>query len=218
MPKSTAVVLSSGGLHSLIAAGLASRDYRIALLHIKDGRVTALQALDAFEKQVAHFKPVKHWIIDGTYLRQMAVPPEVAGSVQTTSSDPQGNLLPLRELQLLAAAAGFARQIRADTLIWGIGHDASAPDALARTIEVVQVMNQLLELLAPDAPITIKTPLVGLEDQQIIELGYQMSLPLAASWTCQMDMGTPCMSCPACAWRTRAFRAAQLADPLLAKK
>ncbi len=219
MPKTSAIVLSSGGLHSLIATGLANREYRIAMLHIKDGRITALKARDAFEKQVAHFKPVKHWVVEGAYLRQMALPPEVAGHVQTTSSDPQGNLLiPLRELQLLSQAAGFARQIRADTIIWGIQHDASNADAMARNIEVVQVMNQLLELLSPDAPITVKTPLVGLEDQQVIELGYQMGLPLASSWTCQMDLPTPCMSCPACAWRTRAFRAAQLADPLIAKK
>ena len=218
MPKTTAVVLSSGGLHSLIAAGLASREHRIAMVHIKDGRVTALKALDAFEKQVAHFKPVKYWVVDGAYQRQMMLPAEVAGSVQTTSSDPQGNLIPLRELQLLAVGAGFARQLRAEALVWGIQQDSTAPDALARNIEVVQIMNQLLEILSPDARTIIKTPLVGLEDQQVIELGYQMGLPLASSWTCQMDLAVPCMSCPACAWRTRAFRAAQLADPLIAKK
>jgi 7-cyano-7-deazaguanine synthase len=218
MPKTSALVLSSGGLHSLVAAGIASREYRIAMLHVKDGRATALKALEAFDKQVAHFKPVKHWIVDSTYMRQMALPPEVAGSVQTTSSDPQGNLIPLRELQLLTIAAGFARQLRADTVIWGVHLDASTPEAVARNIEVVQVLNQLLELVSPDSPVTIKTPLVGLEDQQVIELGYQMAIPLAASWTCQMDIPNPCMSCPACAWRTRAFRAAQLADPLVTKK
>ena len=69
------------------------------------------------------------------------------------------------------------------------------------------------------SPIVVKTPLMGLEDHQVIELGYQMGLPFHASWTCQMAHNeVPCMSCPACARRTRAFRAAQLADPLVTKK
>ena len=63
MAKTTAVVLSSGGLHSLVAAGLASREYRVGMLHLKDGRAAAKQAADAFDRQVAHFKPVKNWSI-----------------------------------------------------------------------------------------------------------------------------------------------------------
>jgi 7-cyano-7-deazaguanine synthase in queuosine biosynthesis len=60
---------------------------------------------------------------------------------------------------------------------------------------------------------------MGLDDAQVVELGYQMGLPLNFSWTCQLpNNDAPCMSCPACARRTRAFRAAQLPDPLVTKK
>ena len=48
MSKAPSLVLSSGGLHSLVAAGLASRDTRIALLHINDGRTPANKAAAAF--------------------------------------------------------------------------------------------------------------------------------------------------------------------------
>ena len=64
----------------------------------------------------------------------------------------------------------------------------------------------------------MKTPLMGLEDRRVIELGYQMGLPFNASWSCQMPNTETIMSCPACARRTRSFRAAQLADPLVGKK
>ena len=219
MAKTTAVVLSSGGLHSLVAAGLASREYRVGMLHLKDGRAAAKQAADAFDRQVAHFKPVKNWSIDASYFRHMALPPEMAGLVSSTGSDAQAAMIPLRELQLLAVGAGFAQQIRAAVVVWGIQHEQRSADALARVVELVHVMNQLLEVMSPELPIVVKTPLLGVEDQQVIELGYQMGLPLNLSWTCQMPNNeTPCMSCPACARRTRAFRAAQLADPLVAKK
>jgi 7-cyano-7-deazaguanine synthase in queuosine biosynthesis len=39
--------------------------------------------------------------------------------------------------------------------------------------------------------------------------------PVAAGGT---PLDAPCMSCPACARRIRAFRAAQLADPLVVKR
>jgi 7-cyano-7-deazaguanine synthase len=219
MPKAPAIVLSSGGLHSLVSAGLASREYRVGLLHLKDGRASAKQAADAFDRQVAHFKPLRSWSIDTSYFRHMSLPPEAAGLVSSTGSDAQAALVPLRELQLLAIAAGFAQQLRASVIFWGIQYEQRAADALARSVEVVHVVNQLLELMAPENPILVKTPLMGLEDQQVIELGYQIGLPFNLSWSCQLPNNeTPCMSCPACARRTRAFRAAQLVDPLVAKK
>jgi 7-cyano-7-deazaguanine synthase in queuosine biosynthesis len=230
MPKSSALVLSSGGIHSLVAAGLASREYRIGLLHFADGRTSARQAAAAFSRQVEHFKPMRHWIVEAGYLRQMALPPETAGLVNATGSDAQSSLIPLRELQLLSVAAGFARQIHAGTIFWGTQFDQRNADALARNVELVGVFNSLLELLCPESPIVVKTPLVGLDDHQVIQLGYQMGLPFGASWTCQMaaslspvaqggtPLDAPCMSCPACARRIRAFRAAQLADPLIIKR
>ena len=217
MPKAIAVVLSSGGLHSLVAAALASREYRIALLHLRDGRGPEAQASAAFDKQVAHFKPIKSWNIELPYLRQMSWPPETAGVVHSTGSDAYSNLIPLRDLQYLTIGAGFARQIHASVLLWGTQLDQKQSDALARNIEMVQIYNQMLELLANDVPLTLKTPLMGLEDQQVVELGYQMAVPFTASWTCQMNVEYPCMGCPACARRIRSFRAAQLADPLVQK-
>jgi 7-cyano-7-deazaguanine synthase len=219
MPKALAVVLSSGGLHSLVTVGLGAREFRIGLLHLRDGRAAARQAADAFDRQVAHFKPLKFWNLDGAYLRQMTLPPETTGLVTSTGSDAQSALIPLRELQLLSVAAGCAQQIRANTILWGLQYDQRQADALAKSIEVVHVMNQLLELMSPESPIVVKTPLMGLADHQVIELGYQMGLPFHLSWSCQMPNNeAPCMSCPACARRIRAFRAAQLADPLVVKK
>jgi 7-cyano-7-deazaguanine synthase len=219
MAKSAAIVLSSGGIHSLVCAGLATREFRVGMLHLKDQRSASKQALDAFERQVGHFKPLKSWIVEAGYLRQMSLPIESAGMVSSTGSDAQAALIPYRELQLLSVAAGFAQQMKASVILWGVQYEQKQPDELARIMELVQVMNQLLEMMVPEAPVMIKTPLMGLEDQQVIELGYQMGLPFQLSWSCQLaNHEMPCMSCPACARRIRMFRAAQLADPLVAKK
>jgi 7-cyano-7-deazaguanine synthase len=218
MAKAAAVVLSSGGLHSLVTAALAAREYRVALLHIQDGRPTAKQAAAAFEKQVGHFRPIKSWNIDGGFLRQMTMPPETAGLVHATCSDPFAGLLPTRELQFLTIAAGYARQLKAAAIFWGTQLDQKQSEAVARNIELVQLFNQMMELMSPDSPLTLRTPLMGLEDSQVVELGYQMGVPFGASWTCQMPVEAPCMSCPACARRARSFRGAQLGDPLVVKE
>jgi 7-cyano-7-deazaguanine synthase len=217
MPKALAIVLCSGGLHSLVTAALASREYRIGMVHLRDGRVTEKQALGAFQKQVEHFKPAKSWVIDAGYLRQMSFPPETAGLVHSTGSDPQSNLIPLRDVQLLSIGAGIARQMHGAALLWGIQHEQKQTEVVARNMELVQVFNGLLELQCGESLVGVKTPLMGLEDHQVIELGYQMAVPFGLSWTCQMPMEHPCMSCPACARRVRAFRGAQLADPLSVK-
>ncbi len=206
MPKALAVVLSSGGLHSLVTVALASREYRVVMVHIQDGRATAKHAAAAFEKQVAHFKPIKSMTLDASYLRQMSL-----------SSDPHSNLIPMREVQFLSMGTGIAKQLRASTVLWGIQYEQKQGDAPARNMELVQVFGQLLELVSPEVPVAIKTPLMGLDDHQVIELGFQIAVPFGASWTCQMPLENPCMSCPACARRIRAFRAAQLADPLMTK-
>jgi 7-cyano-7-deazaguanine synthase in queuosine biosynthesis len=218
MAKSPALVLSSGGIHSLLVAGVASRDSRIAMLHVRDGRTTASQAAMAFERQVAHFKPFRHWNLDGGFLRQMTLPVETAGLVTSTSSDPYGPLIPSRELNLLMLAAGFARQTKATTIFWGAHIEPKNSEAMARNIETVQIINQLLEASLGEPHLTIRTPLMGLEDGQLLELGYQMGVPFAESWTCQMPGDHPCMACPACSRRTRAFRSAQLTDPLVTAK
>jgi len=219
MAKANAIVLSSGGLHSLVTAGLGAREFRIGMIHLKDGRAAWKQSLDAFEKQVAHFKPLKHWVVEAGYLRQMALPPELGGMSSSVSGDGQAGLIPLRELQMLSIAAGFALQIRASTILWGVQYDQKNTDALAKNVELLQIMNQLLELMSPEHPMVIKTPLMGLEDQQVLELGHQMGVQFNLSWTCQMAGTTaPCMGCPTCARRIKMFRVAQLSDPLMGKK
>lgn len=218
MAKAPAVVLTSGGLRSLVVAGVAAREQRIALLHLKDDRVTQKKNTEAYEQQVQFFKPIKTWIVDVGYLRQMSVSVEAAGLVHSTSSDSQGPLIPMREIQMLTIACGFARSIKAAAVYWGCQIDQKNSDAIARQIELNQVLNQAMEIYAGDPVITIKMPLMGLEDQQMLELGYQCNVPFQASWSCQMPHERPCMSCPACSRRVRAFRAAQLNDPLVVNK
>ena len=219
MPKAVALVLSSGGLRSLVCAALAAREFRVALLHLNDHRTTATPMQKAFELQVAALKPVKSWILDADFLRQTSLPLESTGLVNTTSSDATAPLIPFREIQMLAVASGFARQIKATAVFWGAHFDPKASDALARNIELVQVFNQLLQVssggVGNETSLLVRTPLMGLEDHQVIELGHQIAAPFQASWSCQIALEKPCMSCPACARRIRAFRGAQLPDPLV---
>ena len=89
------------------------------MLHLRDGRPAAAQAVAAFDKQVAHIKPLKSWSIDASYLRLMAMPRRRRGwSIPPARI--RNPLIPLRKLQFLAAAAGFARQIHATVIMWGV--------------------------------------------------------------------------------------------------
>ena len=203
MAKASAVVLSSGGLHSLVIAGLASREYRVGMLHLRDGRPSATQAAAAFDRQVAQIKPLKSWFVDAAYLRQMAMPPETAGMVNSTGSDSLSALIPMRELQFLTVAAGLncARQITAVDHFLGRANRTTRRRRSGQKRQFLQVMNQLLELMTPESPIAIKTPPHGPGRSP----GHRAGLPdgpplLSLTWSCQMPQSeSPCMSCPACA-------------------
>jgi 7-cyano-7-deazaguanine synthase len=217
-PKSLAVVLCSGGLRSFICATLAARESRIGIIHINDGRGPAPQLLNALDKQTTTLRPAKTWVLDAGYIKQMALAAETMGMITSESSDAMSALNPLRDLQFLSIAAGLARSFKAPTIFWGIHRAPKESESIARIVEATQQFNALLGMLTPDFKMTIKTPLLGLEDRQLIELGQQMGVPFEQTWSCQMTLDRPCMSCPACAWRIRAFRAAQIADPLIVAK
>ena len=60
----------------------------------------------------------------------MALPPETAGIINSTGSDSQAALVPLRELQMLTVAAGFAQQIHAGVILWGVQYESAGRRAV----------------------------------------------------------------------------------------
>ncbi len=204
MPAPSVVILSSGGMRSLVATALAVQAHetnKIALLHIKDGRACAAVRLEHARRQAQHYKIRKLIELDLPHLR----------SVPTTSAQAEKEHALLRPQMLLVGVA-YAIDLGAGEVVWPCQFNADYRIA-ARVTEQVTLIEQLAELDHAALP-TIRTPLVELSDRQLVELGGHQSVPWELSWSCQLCGGKPCKACPTCKRRHAAFESAGVVDPV----
>ena len=199
------LILSSGGLRSLVATALTQREEqktRVSLLHLIDGRDNAVMRMESVRQQAEHFGIARIVELDL---------PHLYGHGQSRSSDglPTGTLV---GPQTVLAAVAQARQQQIERVVWPVSFDGD-DRAMARTTEQVLLLDHLAQVEATPMP-RVETPLVEMTDQQIVELGGQMNLPWELAWSCAVQIDKPCKVCPSCRRRKAAFEAAGIVDPI----
>jgi 7-cyano-7-deazaguanine synthase in queuosine biosynthesis len=209
MSREHVLILTSGGLRSLVATALELREpeaKRVTLLLIDDGRPTVEQRRRYAQRQADAFELPS--------VQELAMPHLYGhGFGRHPDGTPMGALvLP----QLLSAALGWARQIQAGRIIWP-GSVAGDAAALATATEQLMLVEHLAELEATPAP-EIDAPLLELTDPQLIELGAQLPVDWEQAWTCGVAGQQHCRICPGCTRRLRAFELAGLVDPAMPRQ
>jgi len=204
-PEQTAVVLTSGGLRSLVSMAMLAEDTRVGrvvLLHIVEPRSDAAIRGVFARRQADHF---------GFQLAEQSwqAPPLGSGGEASVSTA-------VRRGRLLLEAATLARIVNAGRMVWPAAVDGGF-DAIARVSEQVLLVQHLLETepsRTPPRPTPrLDTPLLELSDRQVIELGDQLNAPWSISWGCTHQSTPPCEACPACQRRKAAFESAGMVDP-----
>jgi 7-cyano-7-deazaguanine synthase len=217
-----AVVLLSGGMDSLTAAGLARRDgYDLALIHFNYGQRTEAAEARAFSRIADYLAvPAARRLTVHTNFFTLA-----GGSALTTStiSVPEADLgseaipityVPFRNAVLLSMAVGWAEVLGARRVYYGaVSQDSSGyPDCRPSFIEA---FNRLVtEGTKPGSGIEVRAPLVNLNKAQIVALALSLGLPLESTWSCYSRNDLACGTCDSCALRLRGFEQAGRKDPL----
>ena len=213
MAKDLAIVLNSGGINSAVVTALAAQKFRPILVHVET-QTEPSRTRAAYDQQVAHFKPYREHTIAMPFVAPLSpVKPAV-----TTSDPRQQTLLGPRLMGLLplvAAAARFAEQYQAPALFMGL-RVGQQGEELAQATEYVQVWNELLQLPCALPELEVQAPLLELEPWQVVDLGFQTSVPFERAWSCEQEGGEPCWTCRGCRLREAAFQQAAKADPLRA--
>jgi 7-cyano-7-deazaguanine synthase len=207
MAKLGTVILSAGGLRSLVAtavtlSGGADQAAKVALLFFADGRPTAARRREHVRRQAQHFGITQVLEIEAPHLQD---PP----SLEPNRPAPPPALV---RPQVLLAGVAHAVQVGAAQLIWPAQANGQFA-AVSRASEQVVLVQHLAQLEAAELP-AIRTPLLELTDQQVIELGGKLEVPWHLAWTCQTLGDRPCRLCPACRSRRQAFDAARVEDPV----
>jgi 7-cyano-7-deazaguanine synthase len=219
MPPRDAVVLLSGGLDSMVVAGLArERGYRLNALTI-DYNQRHRREIDAARTIAAHLGARRHVILP-LDLRQFG------GSALTDDiAVPKGGLedgipvtyVPARNLVFLSLTLAWAEAVGAQDIFIGVNAlDYSGyPDCRPEFISAFQEVARLATKAGAEGrDFTIHAPLQFLGKADIAREADRLGLEPAMSWSCydpQPD-GSACGECDSCRLRRGGFAEAGLID------
>ncbi len=215
-----AVVLLSGGLDSATALAMAAdQGYECYVLSFDYGQrsLTELNAAKQIAKQLhaSEHRVIRLHLEDfgGSALTDhtIEVPEEETDEIPVT-------YVPARNTVFMSLALGWAEVLEADAIFIGVNAvDYSGyPDCRPEYIAAFEAMANLATKRGVSGdPISIKTPLIDLTKEQIIQEGTRLGVNYALTVSCYQadDKGQACGVCDSCRLREKGFVDAGFDDP-----
>ena len=226
-----ALVLSSGGVDSTTALGLAVKKY---------GRenVTALSVFygQKHDKEikastaVADYYGVEHLFLDlsvifkdsnCSLLRHSTeeIPEEsYAEQIKRTEGEkPVSTYVPFRNGLFLSSAASIALSRDCGVIYYGAHADDSAGAAYPDCSPVFN--NAMSEAIWEGSghQLRIEAPFVNVSKAEVVRMGLEIGVPYELTWSCYEGGEEPCGKCATCIDRAAAFAANHVEDPALVR-
>lgn len=226
-----ALVLSSGGVDSTTALGLAVKKY---------GRENVI-ALSVFYGQkhdkeirasiaVADYYGVEHLFLDlsvifkdsnCSLLRHSTeeIPEEsYADQIRKTEGEkPVSTYVPFRNGLFLSSAASIALSRDCSVIYYGAHADDSAGAAYPDCSPVFNnAMNEAI-WEGSGHQLRIEAPFVNVSKADVVRMGLEIGVPYELTWSCYEGGEDPCGRCATCIDRAAAFAANHVEDPALVR-
>lgn len=216
--KKIAVVAVSGGLDSCVTAAMANQEYELAFAHINYGQRTQVRELKAFN-DIADFYSAKRIIVDFNHLAKIGGSSLTDKSIEIEEANLEtdevpNSYVPFRNANILTACVSWAEVIGAEAIFIGaVFEDSSGyPDCRP---DFFDAFNSVINFgTKPDTKIKIKTPIIHLNKNEIIEKGTELNAPLNLTWSCYQNEDEACGVCDSCALRLRGFQQRGIEDPI----
>ena len=217
-PKS-AVVLLSGGLDSMVVAGLArEQGFGVLALTIDYGQRHRRELASA--KLVAGAIGVERHVVLPLDLRAFggsALTADIAVPKDGVGSDIPVTYVPARNLVFLSLTVAFAEASGAHDVFIGVnaldysGYPDCRPEFIASFAETARLGTREG---AEGRPFTIHAPLQHMTKADIAREAARLGLDTGLSWSCYdpTDDGLACGTCDSCRLRQKGFAEAGLTD------
>ena len=218
-----AIVLVSGGLDSMVAAGLAREAaYRLFALTIDYNQRHRIE-LEAAARVARALGAERHIVLPvdlsafgGSALTDtaIAVPKDgLDGTIPPT-------YVPALNTIFLSLALGWAEAAGARDLVIGVNAlDYSGyPDCRPGFISAFEAMaTEATKAGVGGQAFRVHTPLIAMSKAQIAKEAARLGLDAAMSWSCYdpTPAGQPCGRCDSCRLRAKGFAEAGMIDPAL---
>lgn len=220
--KPLAVVLLSGGMDSLTAAGVALREgFDLAAIHFNYGQRTEKAELRAFQRIADRLgiPRERRLVVHTNFFSQVGASALTSPEIPVPQADLASRSIPVtyvpfRNAVLLSMATGWAEALGARCVYYGaVSQDSSGyPDCRPSFVEAFNRLAR--EGTKPGSGIEVRAPLVDLTKSEIVKLALYLGLPLELSWSCYARNDVACGACDSCALRLRGFEQAGVRDPL----
>lgn len=215
------IVLVSGGMDSLVCAGIAlEENQEVYFLHMNYGQKTSRRERLSFDSIADHYQiPLeKRKIIDMTFLQQIGGSSLTDDAIQVKSYQGDSSVIPdsyvpFRNSIILSLAVSWAEVVGANRLYIGANHEDSPgyPDCRPSYYEA---FNKVIEEGTKAGDIKILTPVISMKKKEIVQAGQKLNVPFEMSWSCYKSSEKACGECDSCALRLRGFKEAGISDPI----
>jgi len=218
--KQIAVVLLSGGLDSMVAAGLAREaGFRLVALTIDYNQRHRVELDSA--RRIAQALEVERHIVLPLDLRQFGGSALTSDTAVPKTGVGEGipiTYVPARNTIFLALTLGLAEASGAERIYIGVNAlDYSGyPDCRPEFIQAFQDMAALATKTGVEGrPVRIEAPLQHMSKAQIAAEAARLGLDAGMSWSCYdpTPEGAHCGLCDSCRLRARGFEEAGVPDP-----
>lgn len=224
-----ALVLSSGGVDSTTALGLAVKKYgkeNVIALSVSYGQKHTKEIEAA--KKVATFYGVEQLFMDLSKIFQYSncsllqqsteeIPEEsYEKQIEKTKGDkPVSTYVPFRNGLFLSAGASIALSKDCSVIYYGAHADDAAgfayPDCSPK---FNKAMNEAI-FEGSGHQLKIEAPFVNINKASVVKMGLEIGVPYELTWSCYEGNDKPCGKCGTCIDRAAAFKANGISDPAL---
>jgi 7-cyano-7-deazaguanine synthase len=211
-----AVVLCSGGMDSVTALYAAAAEHAVVtVLSFDYGAKHNARELP-FAAEHAAKLAIPHQIIRLDFIGELFA----SALLKSGGAVPEGHyeeqnmrqtVVPFRNGIMLAAAGGFAENVRAEALVIAAhsGDHAIYPDCRE---PFMQAMSAALRE-GTYARVEILRPFIAMNKAEIAARGAALGVDFSRTWSCYVGGEVHCGACGTCVERREAFLLAGLADP-----
>lgn len=219
-PRKEAVVLLSGGLDSMVAAGLA-REQGFALNALTiDYNQRHRREIEAATEIARHLGALRHVILplDLRRFGGSALTSDLAVPKEGLGADIPVTYVPARNLIFLALTLGWAEPLGAHDVFIGVnaldysGYPDCRPEFIASFAETARLATKDG---VEGRPFRIHAPLQHWGKARIAREAVRLELDPAMSWSCYdpAPVGLACGLCDSCRLRRAGFAEAGIVDP-----
>jgi len=218
-----AVCIMSGGMDSTLASWIMKNEgYEIIALHFDYGQRTQEREKHSFRDIIKVLNVQSKYEIPLDFFSQIGASALTDNALEVPTGGLEEGVpityVPFRNGIFLSIAVAIAEKEGAEAVAIGVVEEDSSgyPDCRESYIESMQKSINLGTKESTN--IEIKTPLVHLKKEQIVQKSLELQVPLKLTWSCYKNSEKACGVCDSCRLRLKGFELANRKDPIIYEK